>query len=355
MRGSLIAKLKIIARGSSADVSSRHAPSPRDHGRYSCHGMRRRRWRGRRRIEPLHEPEREFHALPRYVRAESTTSPSGLNSHNGLASSGTVTPGSTRQVFTGTTDVNMASTDASNTQTISVTTPGVTSPSDVVGLVKSNGAKQYQGSGEGTNYSEVALATSLNSSLGATSLSYTFLGGSTRLDVTGSGTSGTTDINTSSFFGGQKTVTSDMPGSGTATYTGAYNGRSYAGTIGSPYSVTNTDGSVSMTADFAAGTVNGRVDNYRAVIYDANGNVTSSSSMNGSLAFAGTVSGNTFSGTASRPKQARTRPSLQRRTAAVCRADFGPQAAEAAGALSTKFANGQSFIASQGVFGAKKN
>ena len=288
--------------------------------------------------------------------AEGTTSRLVLNSTNGLASSGTVTPGSTRQVFTGATSVNTASTDASDTQTISVTTPNVTAPSDVVGLVKSNGAKQYQGSGEGTNYSEVALATSLNSSLGATSLSYTFLGGSSRMDITGSGTSGTTDINTSSFFGGQKTVTSDMPGSGTATYTGAYNGRSYAGTIGSPYSVTNTDGSVSMTADFAAGTVNGRVDNYRAVIYDANGNVTSSSSMNASLAFAGTVSGNTFSGTAS-PTQPGTNTAIAATTTSgsVQGGFFGPQAAEAAGALSTKLANSQSFIASQGVFGAKKN
>jgi hypothetical protein len=160
----------------------------------------------------------------------------------------------------------------------------------------------------------------------------------------------------SSFFGGQKTVTSDMPGSGTATYTGAYNGRAFSGQTGSTYGMGNTDGSVSMTADFAAGNVRGRVDNYRAVTYDGNGNVASSSPMNASISFSGTVSGNTFSGTAA-PTQIGTDTPISGSTTSgnLQGGFFGPQAAEAAGALSTKYVNGAAFIASQGAFVAKKN
>ncbi|MDB5640959.1 MAG: hypothetical protein JWN07_276 [Hyphomicrobiales bacterium] len=287
--------------------------------------------------------------------AEGITSHLVLNTDTSgiLTGSGTVAHGSTRRVFTVTTATNPTPLYPDEAQVIQFNAPGVPSPTNVTGEIQSNGAGQYTGYGDGSNGSTLQMAKSLKSSLGATSLSYSYVGAASSVQTA---TSTSSDTYASAYFGGQKTINTDMPANGTATYSGAYNGVFLSAVPGSPLAASVTDGTASMTSNFGSGTVNGRVDDYRNIVRDSNGSVVSSSPISASLTFSGTITGNKFTGTAGAVQRGTDTPLAgYTQTGTVQGGFFGPQAAEAAGALAIRADIGSKATLAHGVFGLKKN
>lgn len=190
--------------------------------------------------------------------------------------------------------------------------------------------------GNGTCSGEVYATNILVGALGTPTLAYSYGG---RVD-TYSGTTLSGRKDWFDFFGGQ--ATTDMPTQGTATYAGRFTGDRVLDTAGA-LTGTTVSGAVSVNADFASRSVTGSVTGISTYANAQNGIVNPVTS---DLAFSGTISGSTYTGTAG----------FVGGTAngVVAGGFYGPAAAETAGALSVTRVTGNLQESVSGWYGAKK-
>lgn len=238
-----------------------------------------------------------------------------------------------RQTFWTSASTNSAATGTQDAQLIETSSLGIGFTSGIKGSIARNGADLYAGKGSSVTADYVLVSNALVSSLGTTTLSYAYVG-------LGGKPAPAASIYVFSFFGGQKTA--DMPNVGSANYTGSFIGGVIAGDSTGVGAVT-LDGNVNLAANFGDRTIQGSVKGIRM-----DGSPTSQFS----IGVNGTISGNQFSGDARLLNVAGNAVGTQ--TGVMQGGFFGPQAAEAAGALAVKQTNNGVTMSVNGAFGAKK-
>ena len=197
--------------------------------------------------------------------------------------------------------------------------------------------------GSGT-FTGIVVATGLTG--GATSqLSYSTYGIWAKEDYTNVVANGFPAYTTGVFATGQDTTT--MPTTGTGVYSGTVTGAEFTGAPsgGSP---TNTfKGSVALTADFAGNTITGAITGLNAESFSSG---RYAGRMNDIALTGGTISGNTFAGTATAAAAvAGTTLNIAGTAGQFGGKFYGPSAAEAAGTMALT-GGGVTVI---GSFGAK--
>lgn len=282
----------------------------------------------------------------------------GSFTSSGLASNlkATVTPGNNAPDVVHSVDVTLptalttftTTTDAAK-QTVSTTSSVTGAMPDASGKIENNGADLYKGGAEGSNKNDyLSLTNALTNSLGTTTLSYAYVGEGAIAKATSS--DGKTNLEAFMFnlFGGQKTSVSDMPTTGSASYSGAFKGRGVEVNldVGSQSS-SDLDGKFAMSADFNAKTVSGTIDQVRHVL----GGSEPAKPVDLSVSFNGAISGNQFSAT---PVLTFPSGSSATQSGVLQGGFFGPKAAETAGALAMKQVDGSTTRLLTGSFGAKK-
>lgn len=225
------------------------------------------------------------------------------------------------------------------------------------GLIESNGGELHRGIATGSGgdyvYYTNTPTKALNDSLGATALSYSYvgLGG---LSARAAGRTGAMESHALALFGGDKTKTTDMPTTGSANYKGAFVGVEQDWRGGSaPVVSSRLNGAVEMSADFAAATVTGRVGEITRSTPGATGFEQKATDY--SIGFNGKIDGASFAGTSGLTQWGTNTPiehTLQ--TGALQGGFFGPKAAEAAGAIAVSSAHDATKTLVTGSFGAKK-
>jgi hypothetical protein len=188
----------------------------------------------------------------------------------------------------------------------------------------------------------------LDTSLGAPSLESSYIGlGS--LGKRARGSTGDFYSNAFSFFGGKSTT--DMPTTGKADYAGTFEGLEQSAATGAPVLTSNISGKANLSADFAAKTVRGRIDDVN------NHSVGPMPQPAGySIGFTGAISNALYAGSSwitQRNSDAPLAGAVQN-TGVVQGGFFGPGAVETAGGLSVTTADANRKMLVTGGFGAKK-
>jgi hypothetical protein len=197
----------------------------------------------------------------------------------------------------------------------------------------------------------VALSNSpgsrLDGSLGAPSLEHSYGGVASSTGGVRSGSSSDTSFNIAGIFGGR--ATSDMPTSGRADYAGGFEGLEHS-SVDAKLQISNVSGKANLSADFAAKTVRGRIDDVKN---HSSGPIAQSAGY--SIGYNGSISGPNFAG-ASWLTQVNSDAPLNgySQNGSLQGGFFGPGAAEATGALSTLAADGNKRLLVTGAFGSKK-
>ena len=188
----------------------------------------------------------------------------------------------------------------------------------------------------------------LDTSLGAPSLENSYIGlGS--LGKRARGSTGDFYSNAFSFFGGKSTT--DMPTTGKADYAGTFEGLEQSAATGAPVLTSNISGKANLSADFAAKTVRGRIDD---VNNHSLGPIKTASPY--SIAFDGKITNSSFAGASWITQKNSDAPlnGFSQNSGVVQGGFFGSAAAEAAGALGVSAADASKKTLITGAFGAKK-
>lgn len=188
----------------------------------------------------------------------------------------------------------------------------------------------------------------LDTSLGAPSLEHSYVGlGS--LGKRAVGSAGAMRSHTFAFFGGKSTT--DMPTSGKADYKGAFEGVEQSVATGGAPQTSSISGKANLSADFAAKTVRGRVDD---VNNHTSGPIKTPSGY--SIAFDGKITQSGFAGNAWLTQKNSDAPlsGFVENSGTLQGGFFGAGAAEAAGALGVSAADANKKLLVTGAFGAKK-
>lgn len=188
----------------------------------------------------------------------------------------------------------------------------------------------------------------LDASLGAPSLAHSYVGlGS--LGKRAAGSTGDFTSHAFAFFGGKSTT--DMPTSGKADYKGTFEGLEQSAATGAPVQTSNISGKANLSADFAAKTVRGRIDD---VNNHSSGPLTTSAGY--SIGFDGKITGSGFSGNSWLTQKNSDAPlsGFTQNSGTLQGGFFGPGAAETAGALGVSSADANKKLLVTGAFGAKK-
>ncbi len=246
---------------------------------------------------------------------------------------------------------------ASPGQIVTTSVETVAGTGQMKGVIESNGGELYRGSATGAGgdyiYYTNTPTKALNDSLGASALSYSYigLGG---LATRAAGSSGTMESHAMALFGGTQTAASDMPVSGKADYKGAFEGVEQDWRGGAAKVVTSRlAGAVNMTADFAAASVNGRVDYINRYTPTARG--FDKRATDYSIGFKGQIIGNGFDGKSSLTQWGSDKAIESTTQTGILQGGFfGPKAAEATGALAVSSAHDATRTLVTGAFGAKK-
>lgn len=188
----------------------------------------------------------------------------------------------------------------------------------------------------------------LDSSLGTSSLQHAYTG----VGVIGprsQGRNGDVVVNPFSFFGGKSTT--DMPTAGKADYAGSFEGLEYKSFAAGPVQTSNISGKANLSADFAARTVRGRIDE---VNNHSMGPVKQPS--NYSIGFNGTITNSSFAGSSWLTQKNSDAPlnGFSQNSGQLQGGFFGPGAAETAGAIGVSAAENERKTLVTGAFGAKK-
>lgn len=193
-----------------------------------------------------------------------------------------------------------------------------------------------------------APGSRLDASLGATSLEHSYAGTAWKSSPARGPTGRDITFGAAGIFGGRST--SDMPTSGKADYAGGFEGVENS-SFGATVQTSSLSGKANLTADFAARTVRGRIDDVKN--HNA-GPIPQSTAY--SIGYTGTITGSAFSGTSWLTQANSDAPlayAVQNGT--LQGGFFGPGAAETAGGLSaaaTLDSNRKMLVT--GAFGAKK-
>lgn len=188
----------------------------------------------------------------------------------------------------------------------------------------------------------------LDASLGAPSLEHSYVGlGS--IGKKAAGSAGDMRSYAFAFFGGNSTT--DMPTSGKADYKGTFEGLEQSAATGAPVQTSNISGKANLSADFAAKTVRGRIDD---VNNHSSGPLTTSAGY--SIGFDGKITGSGFSGNSWLTQKNSDAPlsGFTQNSGTLQGGFFGPGAAETAGALGVSSADANKKLLVTGAFGAKK-
>jgi hypothetical protein len=240
-------------------------------------------------------------------------------------------------------------------QKVTTSASGHSGTGQMSGVIENNGGDLYRGNAIGTGgdyiYYTNTPTKALNDSLGATALSYSYigLGG---LGVRGAGNA--MESRAIALFGGDRTKTADMPTTGTASYKGAFEGveQSWAGGSASVVS-SRLAGAANMTADFAAASVSGRIDYINRYTPSATG--FDKRATDYSIGFKGQIIGNGFEGKSSLNEWGSDKAiGYTTQNGALQGGFFGPKAAEATGALAVSSTHDATKTLVTGAFGAKK-
>jgi hypothetical protein len=216
--------------------------------------------------------------------------------------------------------------------------------------VESNGSS-YRGAVVNSSNSYAVFSntpgTRLDASLGSPSLQYAYAGVG-HIGAMRAGTTGDTAFATSGLFGGA--ATGDMPTSGKADYAGGFEGIENSALNGQPMKVSNISGKANLSADFAAKTVRGRIDD---VSNHSLGPIKQAAGF--SIGFNGSMTGSTFSGSSWLTQANSDAPLSGYSSTGVMQGGFfGPGAAETAGALTVNSSDASRKLQVTGAFGAKK-
>lgn len=214
------------------------------------------------------------------------------------------------------------------TQRVTTSASGHSGTGQMSGVIESNGGDLYRGSATGSGGDYVTYTNTptkaLNDSLGATALSYSYvgLGG---LAARAAGSTGAMESHALAMFGGDRTKTTDMPTTGSAVYKGAFAGVEQDWRVGEIMrSTPGANGFEQKATDYSIG-FNGRID------------------------------GASFAGTAGLTQWGTNNPidhTLQ--TGAVQGGFFGPKASDAAGAIAVSSAHDATRTLVTGSLGTKK-
>lgn len=262
------------------------------------------------------------------------------------------------RAFNTTTATNAGATGPSTQQKIETTSSALGATKNVVGLIESDGGNLYRGGGSSPVNDYVYFTNTpskaLESSLGATTLAYSYIGMGAVGARTDSITGFTIDSYVFSLFGGKKTT--DMPTTGSATYVGAFEGVEQTGaTAGSRIDTSRLSGVANLTADFASKKVSGRIDDLNRYSATTASYSPIKAATDYSLGFSGAITGNSFAGTATlNEKNSNTVMTHTTQTGALQGGFFGPAAAEATGALAVSSTHDTTKTLVTGAFGAKK-
>jgi len=234
-------------------------------------------------------------------------------------------------------------------QALTLSALGIDATVQVPGALRGKASGSHEGEGS-SEQASLRVANRLESSLGVVSLAYSYVGeAETRVARTDDGTS--QESVAFAFFGGAQTPRADMPTAGQATYSGAFMGKEVVVTRGAAFGgALDIAGDVTMTADFGAGLVNGRIADIRPRAPSATAGPSPYS-----IGFSGVIDGAQFYGDASLHEAgADQRLPGASQSGAMQGGFFGPKAAEAAGALAIKSVTGPTTTLVTGAFGAKK-
>jgi hypothetical protein len=187
----------------------------------------------------------------------------------------------------------------------------------------------------------------LDASLGSPSLQYAYAGVA-HIGAMRAGTTGGRAFSTSGLFGGA--ATSDMPTSGKADYAGGFEGMENSALNDQPMKVSNISGKANLSADFAARTVRGRIDD---VSNHSVGPIKQAAGYR--IEFNGAITGSSFSGSSWLTRANSDAPlSGYAHSGNLQGGFFGPGATETAGGLTVNAADANKKMQVAGAFGAKK-
>lgn len=216
---------------------------------------------------------------------------------------------------------------------------------------ESNGSA-VRGTAVGSQHAWAVLSTSpgnrLDASLGTTSLEHSYAGTGWKNESSRSSIPGDNNFSSMGIYGGSST--SDMPSSGKADYAGGFEGLENSAT-GATLRTSNISGKANLSADFAAKTVRGRIDNVN------NHSVGPMQQAAGySIGYNGTITGSNFSGTSWLTQANSDAPlsGYNQNSGTLQGGFFGPGAVETAGAMSVSAADSSKKLLVTGAFGAKK-
>jgi hypothetical protein len=188
----------------------------------------------------------------------------------------------------------------------------------------------------------------LDASLGAPSLEHSYAGVGS-LGKRAAGSTGDFFSYAFGFFGGKSTT--DMPTSGKADYAGTFEGIEQSAATGAPVQTANISGKANLSADFAAKTVRGRIDDVN------NHSVGPIKTPTGySVGFDGKITDSSFAGNSWLTQRNSDAPlnGFSQNAGVMQGGFFGPAAAEAAGAVGVSAADANKKLLITGAFGAKK-
>ncbi|MBX9759677.1 MAG: transferrin-binding protein-like solute binding protein [Beijerinckiaceae bacterium] len=188
----------------------------------------------------------------------------------------------------------------------------------------------------------------LDASLGAPSLEHSYAGLGA-LGKRAAGSTGAFYSNAFAFFGGKSTT--DMPTSGKADFAGSFEGLEQVATANAPVQTSNISGKANMTADFAAKTIRGRIDDIN------NHSVGPLKQPAGySIGYDGRITDSSFAGASWLTQRNSDAPlaATTQNSGNVQGGFFGPGAAEAAGALGVSAQDASRKTLVTGAFGARK-
>ncbi len=193
-----------------------------------------------------------------------------------------------------------------------------------------------------------APGSRLDASLGSSSLEHAYAG-TGMMGPLRAGTTGDSAFQAFGFFGGR--ATGDMPNSGRAEYAGGFEGLEHSALTGQTMQTSNISGKANVSADFAAKTVRGRIDDVN------NHSVGPMPQPAGySIGFTGAISNSLYAGSSwitQRNSDAPLAGAVQN-TGVVQGGFFGPGAVETAGGISVTTADANRKLLVTGGFGAKK-
>jgi hypothetical protein len=188
----------------------------------------------------------------------------------------------------------------------------------------------------------------LDASLGAPSLAHSYVGTGS-LGKRAAASTGDFFSYAFGFFGGKSTT--DMPTSGKAEYAGGFEGLEQTATAGAPVQTSNISGKANLSADFAAKTVRGRIDD---VNNHSLGPVKTAAGY--SIGFDGKITNSTFAGSSWLTQKNSDAPvnGFTQNGGTLQGGFFGPGAAETAGAIGLAAADANKKVLVTGAFGGRK-